>query len=203
MKKLTKKQVKLLEDNLPFVTYVAKRYFTKNDFDKNREIIQEGIIAMAKAIPNYNEDKGKITTYMCPTLAGHLKRYVHYQDRLIPIPHQKHLKKETMDKAEQAKNVYSLDLEYTNGSQDKEPYTLMHVIPDKKTEDMENNIVNKIVLHDAIRTQLNWREKIIVIYRFYFDLDQTTIGNLVGISQVHCHRMLDKSLSKIRNYMTK
>jgi RNA polymerase sigma factor (sigma-70 family) len=79
----------------------------------------------------------------------------------------------------------------------------MHVIPDKKTEDMENNIVNKIVLHDAIRTQLNWREKIIVIYRFYFDLDQTTIGNLVGISQVHCHRMLDKSLSKIRNYMTK
>jgi RNA polymerase sigma-B factor len=204
MKKLTKKQVKLLEDNLPFVTYVAKRYFSKTDFDKNRDIIQEGIFAMAKALPKYDPEKGKITTYLFPTLDGHLKRYVRYQDRLIPIPHQKHLKQETMAKAEQAKNVYSLDLEYKgSGNQDKEPYTLMHVIPDKKTEEMDEKIINKIVLIDGIKTQLDWREKVIITYRFYFDLDQTQIGKLMGISQVHTHRIISKALVKLKNYITK
>jgi RNA polymerase sigma factor (sigma-70 family) len=140
---------------------------------------------------------------MWPTLDGHLKRYVRYQDRLIPIPHQKHLKKETMDKAEQAKNIYSLDLEYKSGNQDKEPYTLMHVIPDKRTENMDNTIVDKIVLIDAIKSELEWREKIIISYRFYFDLDQTKIGELMGVSQVHVHRILNKALTKLKNYITK
>lgn len=204
MKKLTKKQLQLLEDNLPFVTYVAKKYFSRTDYDKNKDILQEGILAMAKAIPNYNPEKGKITTYMWPTIDGHLKRYALYQDRLIPIPHQKHLKQETMDKAEQVKNVYSLDLEYKgNSSQDKEPYTLLHVIPDKKTENMDQKIVDKIVLIDGIKTQLDWREKIIIIYRFYFDLNQTVIGKMMGISQVHAHRIEKRALTKLKNYITK
>lgn len=204
MKKLTKKQLALLEDNLPFVTYVAKKYFSKTDYIKNQDILQEGILAMAKAIPKYNPEKSKITTYMWPTIDGHLKRYVRYQDRLIPIPHQKHLKEETIAKAEQAKNVFSLDLEYkSNSNHDKEPYTLMHIVPDKKTEDMDEKIVNKIVLHDAIRTELDWREKVIIIYRFYFDLNQTTIGSLMGISQVHVHRLEKKALVKLKNYITK
>lgn len=201
--KLTKKQLKLLEDNLPFVTYVAKKYFSKTDYVKNQDIIQEGILAMAKAIPNYNPEKGKITTYMWPTIDGHLKRYVRYQDRLIPIPHQKHLKQETINKAEQVKNIYSLDLEYKTSNMDKEPYTLMHVIPDKRTEGMEDKIINKIVLIEGIKTQLDWREKIIITYRFYFDLDQTAIGRLMNISQVHVHRILNKALVKLKNYITK
>lgn len=203
MKKLTEEQLKLVEDNLPFVTYVAKKYFSKNDFDKNKDIMQEGIYAMMKAIPNYNPEKGKITTYMWPTIDGHLKRYALYQDRLIPIPHQKHLKQETMDKAEKVKNIFSLDLEYKNNNSDREPYTLMNVIPDKKTEDMENKIVNKLVLIEGIKTQLNWREKIIIIYRFYFDIDQTMIGHLMGVSQVHAHRIINKALGKLKVYLTK
>ena len=204
MKKLTEEQLELLENNLPFVTYVAKKYFSKTDYIKNQDILQEGILAMAKAIPNYNEEKGRITTYMWPTIDGHLKRYALYQDRLIPIPHQKHLKQETMAKAEHVKNIYSLDLEYTSsGSNDKEPYTLLHVIPDKKTENMDEKIVNKIVLIDGIKTQLDWREKIIVIYRFYFDLNQTMIGELMGISQVHVHRIEKRALAKLKTYITK
>lgn len=203
MKKLTKKQLKLLEDNLPFVTYVAKKYFSRTDFIKNQDILQEGILAMAKAIPNYNAEKGKITTYMWPTIDGHLKRYVRYQDRLIPIPHQKHLKIETIAKAEQAKNVYSLDLEYKGNANDREPYTLLHVIPDKKTEKMDDKIVNKIVLIDGIKSELDWREKVVIIYRFYFDLNQTMIGRMMGISQVHAHRIEKRALSKLKDFITK
>jgi RNA polymerase sporulation-specific sigma factor len=203
LKKLTKEQLKLLEENLPFVTYVAKKYFSKTDFDRNRDLIQEGIYAMAKAIPNYDPKKGKITTYMWPTIDGHLKRYALYQDRLIPIPHQKHLKQKTLNKAKQAKNIFSLDLEYKNSNSDKEPYTLMHIIPDKKMDDIDDKIVNKIVLSEAIKKTLDWREKVIIIYRFYFDLHQTDIGKLMGISQVHCHRIEKRALAKIKNYITK
>lgn len=203
-KKLTKKQLQLLEDNLPFVTYVAKKYFSKTDYTKNQDIIQEGIFAMMKAIPNYDEDKGKITTYMFPTIDGHLKRYARYQDRIIPIPHQKHLKPETIGKAELAKSIYSLDLQYKNSSNsDAEPYTLMHIIPDNKTEELDETSVNKIVLRDGIKSELDWREKIVIIYRFYFDLNQTTIGELMNISQVHVHRIEKKALLKLKNYITK
>jgi RNA polymerase sporulation-specific sigma factor len=204
MNKLTKEQLELLEENLPFVTYVAKRYFSKTDYDKNKDIIQEGIFAMAKAIPNYNSEKGKITTYMFPTIDGHLKRYVRYQDRLIPIPHQKHLKQETIAKAEKAKSVFSLDLEYQNNNVNfGEPYTLLQVIPDKKTDNIDEKTTNKIVLIDGIKKELNWKEKIVIIYRFYFDLNQVTIGKLMGISQVHCHRLEKKALAKLKNYITK
>lgn len=202
-KKLTKKQSKILEDNLPFATYVAKRYFSKTDYIKNQDILQEAIYCMAKAIPNWDPEKGKLTTYLFPTLDGHLKRYSRYQDRIIPIPHQKHLKPETIGKAEQAKSVYSLDLQYNNSNSDAEPYTLMHVIPDKKTGETDETSTNKLVLRDAIRSELDWREKIVIIYRFYFDLNQTTIGRLLGISQVHCHRIEKKALGKLKNYITR
>lgn len=201
-KKLTEEQAKLANDNLAFVTYVAKKYFIKNDYKFNQDVIQEGIYAMLKAIPNYNVDKGKFSTYMWPTLDGHLKRYVYYQNRLIPIPHQKHLKPETIAKAETAKNVFSLDLKY-NSSGSEEPYTLLHVIPDKKEDNMDNKLVDKIVVTDAIRSELNWKERIVIIYRYYFDLSQTKIGELMAMSQVHVHRTEKRALAKIKNYITK
>lgn len=201
MEKLTEEQTKMVEDNLAFVTYVAKKYFNKNDYVYNQDIIQEGIYAMSKAMPNYNEDKGKLTTYFYPTIDGHLKRYVYYQNRLIPIPHQKHLKKETIAKAEIAKNVYSLDLKYKNNSSSEEEYTLMHIIPDKKTENTEDILVNKIIVLDAIRTQLSWKERIVITYRYYFDLSQTKIAELMQLSQVHVHRIEKRALIKIEAYI--
>lgn len=199
MKQLNKEQKELVEENLPLVTYIAKKYFSKTDYIKNQDILQEGIMAMVKAVPNYDEDKAKFSTYMWPTINGHLKRFAMYQDRLIPIPHQKHLKEETIAKAEQAKNVLSLDLKYSNNEND-ESYTLMNVIP--SNENMENDTVNRLMLTTAIKN-LDWREKIIITYRFYFDLNQTKIGELMGISQVHCHRIEKKALAKIKAYILK
>jgi RNA polymerase sigma factor (sigma-70 family) len=200
--KLTEEQKEILENNLAFVTYVAKRYFSKTDYLKNQDIIQEGIYAMMKAIPKWDPEKGKLTTYLYPTIDGHLKRYAIYQDRLIPIPHQNHLKKETMDKAEIAKNVYSLDLKYKSNS-GEENYTLLHVIPDKKTEQTDELSADKIVLLDAIKSELDWKERLVITYRFYFDLDQTFIGKLMALSQVHVHRLEKRALNKIKTFMIK
>src|SRR5690606_37058186 len=145
---------------LPLVTYIAKKYFSKTDYIKNQDLLQEGILAMVKAIQNYNEDKAKLSTYLYPTIDGHLKRFARYQDRLIPIPHQKHLKKETLAKAEQAKFVLSLDLKYSNEEGD-DSYTLMNVIPEKT--EIEGEVINRLTVIDAIYS-LEWREKIIIAY---------------------------------------
>jgi RNA polymerase sporulation-specific sigma factor len=201
LKKLTDEQRKMVEDNLPLVTFIAKRYFSKTDYIKNQDILQEGILAMVKAIPKYDSDKAKLSTYLYPTIDGRLKYFSQYQDRLIPIPHQKHLKEETIAKADNAKFVLSLDLEYKKKDNSfNEPYTLMNVIPDNKIVDIEEETINRITIIDAIKS-LEWREKIVIVYRFYFDLNQTYIGELMGISQVHVHRLQQKAQDKIKKYI--
>lgn len=194
--KLTEEQKQMVEDNLGLVTYIAKKYFT-NDYVKNQDIIQEGIYAMIKAIPKYDSEKAKFSTYMYPTIDGHLKRFARYQDRIIPIPHQKHLKEETMIKADIAKFVLSLDLKYSNSDGD-DNYTLVNLLPSEVNVEYEAS--NNLDLDDAIKS-LEWREKIIIIYRFYFDLNQTFIGKLLGISQAHTHRCEKKALDKIRRHL--
>lgn len=193
--KLTEEQIKLIEENIAFPIYMAKKYFTRNDFTKNEDIIQEAKLAMINAIHKYNPTKSKFTTYMWPTIDGHLKRYVYYLDRAISLPHQKHLKEETQEMARRAKIVYSLDKKiYPNGNTEDE-FTLLDLLPDESVVD--EYCINKIVISDAVKS-LNWREKIVIIYRFYFDLNQSDIGKLMGFSQVHVHRIEKKALNKLK-----
>lgn len=193
--KLTEEQKKIIEENIPLVIYIAKKYFT-NDHMKNQDIIQEGIYAMIKALPNYDPKKAKFSTYMYPTIDWHLKRVSIYKDRLIPIPHQNHLKEKTMERAEAARYVLSLDLKYNNDGE--EGYTLKNILP--ADINIEKDTTNNIVLENAIKS-LQWREKIIIIYRFYLDLNQSLIGKMLGISQAHTHRLEKKALKKLKAYI--
>lgn len=198
-KPLTPEQRKIVEDNLALATYVAKRYLNKGDYNRNQDIIQEARMALINAIPNYNPEMAKLSTYIYPNIDGHLKRLVGYKDRIIPIPHQKHLKQETQEKAQKAKTVYSLDKKISNSYNDNsEEFTLMDVIPDNLN--LENSVVNRLSIIDAIK-KLNWQERLVITYRFYFDLNQTTIGLLMGISQVHAHRLEKKALKNIKAYL--
>jgi RNA polymerase sigma factor (sigma-70 family) len=202
--KLTDSERAMVEKNLPFVTFVAKRYFSKTDFKKNQDILQEGILAMCNAIKRYDPEKAKFTTYMHPTIDGHLKRFVGYRDRIIPIPHQKHLKQETQDKAVNAKIIYSLDMEIS-GHMKSQPgayITLLDMVPDEKNMDLESNTVNRLCISDAIKS-LEWKEKLVIIYRYYFDLNQATIGRLMWLSQVHVHRIERKALKNMKLVLTK
>lgn len=196
--KLTEEQRKMVNDNLAFATYVAKKYFAKNDYLKNQDIIQEAVYAMSKAMPKYDADKAKLTTYMYPTIDGHLKRFVRYKDRLVPIPHQKHLKEETKAKAEKAKFILSLDKKYSD-NEDQENCTLMNILP--SNSNVAQEVVDKISVTDAVKN-LEWREKIVIIYRFYFDLNQTYIGKLMSISQVHVHRLEKRALKNMRRFLS-
>lgn len=196
MPKLNEEQRELVEKNLAFATFVAKKYLSKSDYIKNQDIIQEARIAMIKAVRNYDPNIAKITTYMYPNIDGALKRFVNYTDRIIKIPHQKHLKKATQDKAANAKTVFSLDKELVSNNSNYESYTLLDIIPDNYN--MENETINRISINGAIKS-LEWKEKLVIIYRYYYDLNQTIIGKMMGISQVHAHRLERKALNKMKS----
>jgi RNA polymerase sigma factor (sigma-70 family) len=196
--RLTNEQRELVEENLAFAMYIAKRHFSKTDYLKNQDIFQEAVMAMAYAMPRYDSEKAKLSTFMFPTINGHLIRYTQYRDRIIPLPHQKYLKQETRDKADNAKFILSLDKKYAN-TDNEDGGTLLNTLAGE--EDFEQTIVNKMCIRDAIRNVLDWREKLVITYRFYFDLNQTHIGKLMGVSQVHCHRLEYRALEKIKKYL--
>lgn len=193
--RLTDEQREMVEDNLAFAMYIAKRHFSKSDFLKNQDIFQEAALAMIYAIPRYDSDKAKLSTFMFPTINGHLIRYTQYRDRIIPLPHQKYLKQITKDKADNAKLVYSLDKKYPNADND-DGGDLLNILPGE--DSFEQITVNRLCIREAIKSSLNWKEKLVITYRFYFDLNQTHIGQLMGMSQVHCHRLEYKALEKIK-----
>lgn len=196
--KLTDEQRKMVEDNLALATHIAKKYLSKTDYIKNQDILQEAVLAMIKAVSRFDPSRAKFSTYMYPTLDGHLKRFVGYRDRLIPIPHQKHLKQETQDKAANARTIYSLDKTIKISDNDND-YTLLDILPDNVN--LEKNIVDKLCLNDAIKS-LEWREKLVIIYRYYFDLNQMHIAKLMWLSQVHVHRIEKKALKNMKTFLT-
>jgi RNA polymerase sigma factor (sigma-70 family) len=197
--RLNESERQMVEDNLAFVTYVAKRHFSKFDYIKNQDIFQEGAIAMINAMPKYDPTKAKLTTYMFPTINGHLIRFCQYRDKIIPIPHQKYLKQVTKDKADLAKFILSLDKKYAD-IDGAEECTLLNILPGE--DSFEELTVNKICITDAIK-QLEWKERLVITYRYYFDLNQTMIGTLMGISQVHVHRLEKRALGYIKDYLLK
>ncbi len=156
---------------------------------------------MIKAVPRYDSNMAKFSTYMYPNIDGALKRFVNYTDRVIKIPHQKHLKEKTKEKAENAKFILSLDKEIdsSKNSSSNETFTLLDILPDETN--MEEYSVNRMAIVDAIKS-LDWKEKLVIIYRYYFDLNQTTIGRMIGVSQVHCHRLEKKALNKMKTKLS-
>ena len=65
-------------------------------------------------------------------------------------------------------------------------------------EDMEQNVVNKIAIKEAL-SDLTTRERQIIILRYFKDKTQSQIATQLGISQVQVSRIEKKVLSRMRN----
>ena len=64
----------------------------------------------------------------------------------------------------------------------------------------ENQIVDKIVLNDAIK-QLNEREREVINLKYYQDKTQDEIGKIIGKSQVTISRTENSALSKLNKIL--
>lgn len=77
MKKLTEEQKKMVEENMNLVYFVIHKYYKFNfPFVEKDELIQEGMYALVKCIPYYQEEKGKISTFVVKCVKKHISYYL-------------------------------------------------------------------------------------------------------------------------------
>ncbi|ETR66229.1 MAG: hypothetical protein OMM_13079, partial [Candidatus Magnetoglobus multicellularis str. Araruama] len=68
---------------------------------------------------------------------------------------------------------------------------------------LDSKVLDKESLSVAISQTLNRREKRIIYLRFYDNLSQSEIAELLNISQMHVSRLLNRSLEKLKKHLKK
>lgn len=210
---------KLLECNMPLIKSIIKRYRnTSIEFD---DLIQLGSWGLYKAIMNFNADFGvRFSTYAVPMIAGEIKRHIR-DDGPIKVSRQiktqalminKFIEKFRADQnreplVEEIAKEFDLtgyDVIFALDST-RMPISLfekydedgLFLIDSIKTEDKTDDVIDKIMLREII-SELDERDKKIIILRYYRDKTQSEVAKLMGVSQVQISRLENRILSEIK-----
>lgn len=70
---------KLIEDNMNLVYYLINRYYP--NYNKDEDVIQEGMVGLVKAADRWDESKGKFSTFASKCILNQIKRYFIVQSR--------------------------------------------------------------------------------------------------------------------------
>ncbi|HBF1431957.1 TPA: sigma-70 family RNA polymerase sigma factor, partial [Clostridioides difficile] len=70
-----------------------------------------------------------------------------------------------------------------------------------KGESEEEKVVDNILLKDILG-RLDKRERQIIVLRYFEDMTQSEIGEMLNISQVQVSRIEKKVLSKLKEYIS-
>lgn len=91
-----------------------------------------------------------------------------------------------------------VDSIYDKNYKDDTEGNILDKIP--SNNDGEKNLIDKIVLKDAIE-RLNERDKKIILLRYYKGSTQMQVAKILGISQVQVSRIEKKVLSDMRRML--
>ncbi len=212
----------LIKNNIGLIKSITKRFIGRG-YDEE-DLFQIGSIGLLKAISRFDERfEVKFSTYAVPMIIGEIKRFLR-DDNIIKVSRstkEKYLKAKlaieeleykfgrepTMSELADYMGIdveglflilnsenypLSLDGPY---NQDKEEDTLMDKISDNYSE---ADLLNNLALKEAIN-KLEPREKQIIVLRYFKDMTQSQISQIMGISQVQVSRIEKRVLNKIRN----
>ena len=211
----------IVNNNVGLVWSIVRK-FTNRGTEAD-DLFQIGCIGLIKAIEKFDTSYDvKFSTYAVPMIMGEIKRHLRddgiikvsrslkelsIKARVVSDKLSKELCREPTVK-EIAENlqvsveelVMALDAtvmpESINakiGEDGKELETTLGY-----DEDMEQNVVNKIAIKEAL-ANLTTRERQIIILRYFKDKTQSQIAGQLGISQVQVSRIEKKVLSQMRN----
>ena len=207
----------LLEQNLPLVTAIAKRYQNRGvEFDDLRQL---GSIGLLKAIRRFDVTLGLcFSTYAVPLIAGEIKRFLRDDGMMKFSRSAKSLAYAVSLALEQepeltvyalaarmqvtleelavalacSSPVVSLDEPITDDGSAR--FDLLGV------DSEEEATVQKLTLSDAVAS-LSSREQTLLRLRYREEKSQAEVGRLLGVSQVQVSRLEKKILSRLRNRM--
>ena len=208
---------RLVSDNLPLVTAIAKRFLNRGvEMD---DLKQLGSIGLLKAIRRFDVSLNVcFSTYAVPLIAGEIKRFLR-DDGMIKFSRSAKQLAAAVSAALQEEpelcidaladrlNVTPEDLAVAAASA-----TTVASLDEPLSEDgesrfervgtdtQEDTCVQKLSL-DAAITHLSQREQLLIRLRYRDEKTQAEVGRILGVSQVQISRMEKKILSALRDRM--
>lgn len=216
----------LVEENSPLIKSVIKRFKDKGiEYD---DLYQLGCVGFLKAIKNFNASFGvKFSTYVVPMVIGEIKRFLR-DDGAIKVSRalkslnlqiNKYVdecmkERQTAPKIEEIATFLKVDEQDVIMAMEssKMPVSLYSPIEDDSEnlsiidrleveEDCNAKMVDNIALKELIK-KLDYRDRKIILLRYYFDKTQSEIAKELNISQVQVSRLENKILDNLRNKLS-
>ena len=214
---------KLIIENMALVKSIAFKFRDRGtEFE---DLIQIGTIGMLKAIRSFEHERGTaFSTYAVPLIVGEIRRHLRddglirvsrgYKRTGITIMREKNriMTEEgreagiselaeyagvSVEEAAIAIDAVSPISSLSDTVYGEDSRTLDSVIPDRESADELENLNDKISLGQAInKMPPQWRK--IVLLRYYRDMTQQEVANLLGLSQVKVSREEKKIMLFLR-----
>lgn len=215
----------LVQRNLALVKSIVKKYLGRGvDYD---DLYQLGCMGLVKAIQHFNTDYDvRFSTYAVPMIAGEIKRFLR-DDGMVKVSRsvkelairavavQERLRKRTgMEPGVQdIARELGVDAEEValafdagrphlslneNRFDDDDGGERMDFLSDAAEE---GQIVDRLLLKELL-TQLDARERQIIVMRYFKDRTQTQIAEVLGVSQVQVSRLESRIIKKLHDMAT-
>ena len=220
---------RLIRDNNGLIWSIVKRFMNRGY--EVEDLYQIGCMGFIKSIKRFDTNfEVKISTYAVPYILGEIKRFIR-DDGPIKVSRSikelnvkiNELKKHELLKTgkeltieeickelkvqkddviiamESANTIESIDGSVVSENKDGKQLTIFEKISTGKNE--EEIITNKMVVNQLI-SELEDREKEIILLRFYKEKTQTEVAKILGISQVQVSRIERRILSSMKMKLT-
>jgi RNA polymerase sporulation-specific sigma factor len=213
----------LILENVALVKSIALKFRDRGtEFE---DLMQIGTIGMLKAIKSFQIERGTaFSTYAVPLIVGEIRRHLRddglirvsrgYKRTGIVIMREKNrimteegreagiaelaaLAGVSVEEAAIAIDAVSPVSSLSDNVFGEDSKTLDSVIPDRESADEFENLNDKISLGQAIKKMPpDWQK--IVLLRYYRDMTQQEVANMLGLSQVKVSREEKKIMSFLR-----
>jgi RNA polymerase sigma-B factor len=218
-------RAQLVEQFLPLVRSLALRYAGRGE--PMDDLVQVGALGLIKAIDRFDLDRGvELSTYAVPTIVGEIRRHFRDKGWAMHVPRrikELHVRlartveelsaslgrsptvaelatatdatEEDVIEALESASAYSTRSLSGTSVDGDEVTDLLEVLG---TDDLGYVGVDASLVIDAGLEALDPRERRIVELRFFEELTQSQIAEVVGISQMHVSRLLRQALETMR-----
>ncbi|WP_234119313.1 RNA polymerase sporulation sigma factor SigF [Clostridium hydrogenum] len=219
---------KLIENNLPLVSAISRKFLNRGyEYD---DIFQIGCMGLVKAVNNFESKFNvKFSTYAVPMIMGEIKRFLR-DDGMIKVSRsvkntarQLHYDREnlvkklnrepTIEELAKFSGIAPEEIVFATEStintqylydvvhqDDGSPVLLIDKI--SQSADENSDVVDKIVLKEAINN-LDEKSRKIIILRYFKDKTQIQVAKMLGISQVQVSRIEKKVLKVMKQKLSK
>ncbi|GAA2295155.1 SigB/SigF/SigG family RNA polymerase sigma factor [Streptomyces kunmingensis] len=221
----------LVEAWLPMANRLARRF--RNKGENIQDLEQVAAMGLVKAVERYDLGRGAFEPYAVPTITGELRRHFrdHTWDVRVPRrvqdlrnkvrvarrdlmnrsghegePSAEELAERTgltcdevRDGLEALESYSALSLDAEAGASD-DGYSLADTLGE--SENGYDLVADREAAKAGLR-HLPERERTILYLRFFEDMTQARIAEVVGISQMHVSRLITRSCASVRDHATR